>query len=275
MKAIFDDSFFQRFNTWVLPLAIVWSLSSVGVAYLSNNGVERFINRFEPFFEIFHFGQKFGISENFAGAIHSKLVTTTTLVPYPYRINAIYRAQSGSFASISDGKETLIVPLNGQYKNTYHLIGLTDTVAVFRGYGKTYRLRLGHDDILSRKEVITHSIADPLAEASKEKEWHSITYQTVMNQVNAIQNIEKSIDISESRQGEKFMGYRINALDSQSIFGQLGLMSGDVIQSVNNQKLESFADVLTVYSKSPHLRSIKITVLRHNLPKDIVYEITH
>lgn len=274
MKAIFDESLFQRFNTLALPLVVVLSLSTVGEVFLSKTGVEGSVYRFEPFFEIFHFGEKFGIAENFDGAIHSKTVTTKTLVPYPHRLKAIYRADSGSFASINDGKETVIVPLNGKYKNVFHLVGLSDTAAVFQGYGKTYRLRLGYDDNLSRQEMIAHSVFDPLHERTKEKEWHSIPYQTVMNQINDMQNIEKSIDISESRHGSKFMGFRIDSIAPKSIFAQLGLLQGDVIQSVNNQKLASFGDVLTMYGNIPHLRSIRITVLRNNFQKDLVYEIT-
>lgn len=274
MKAIFNESLFQRFNRWALPLVIVWSLASAGGIFLSNVGTEGIVYRFEPFFEIFHFGDKFAIAENFAGAIHSKMVTTTTLVPYAHRIKAIYRSGSGSFTSINDGKETVIVSLRGKYKDAYHLVGLSDSVAVFQGYGKTFRLRLGHDDTLSRQEVTTHAVSDPLQKGIHEKEWHSIAYNTVVNQIEDLGNITKSIDISQSMKGSKLMGYRINSIAPNSLFAQLGLLQGDVIQSVNNQKLESFGDVLTVYAKIAHLKSIRMTVLRNNLQKDIVYEIT-
>ncbi len=274
MKVIFNESIFQRFNSLALPLVIVWTLASTGSIFLSKIGTEGFVYRFEPFFEIFHFGDKFGITDNFAGAIHSKMVTTKTLVSYPHRIKAIYRSKSGSFTSIDDGKETMIIPIRGKYKDVYHLIGLSDSVAIFQGYGKRFNLRLGHDDMLSRQEVLTHSVADESQEGTHEKEWHSIAYKTVINQIEDLQNITKSIDISENMIGSKFMGYRINSIASNSLFAQLGLLQGDIIQSVNNQKLESFGDVLTVYAKIPHLRSIRMTILRNNIQKDIVYEIT-
>lgn len=69
------------------------------------------------------------------------------------------------------------------------------------------------------------------------------------------------------------MGYRVNAIAPNSLFSQLGLQRGDVIQSFNNQKLESFADVLMIYGRMPQLRSIRLSVQRNNLQKDIVYEI--
>lgn len=273
MNPIFNESLLQRLNAIALPVVVAWSISIAGGVFLSNTAIEGFINRFEPFFEIFHFGKKFAIAEHFDGAIHSKTVTTKTLVPYPHRIKAIYRAPSGSFISISDGKETLVVPLGGTYK-AYKLIDLSDTTAVFRGYGKTYRLRLGFDDVLSKEEVVTHSVPDPSHPAGEESEFHAIAYQTVIRQMKDIQNVGKYIDISEVVKGSKITGFRVNSIAPESIFAQLGIVQGDIIQSVNNQKLESYADALTVYSQVPRLRSIQITVLRNNLSKDIVYEIT-
>lgn len=274
MKPIFNESLLQRLNSLLLPVVVAWSFSIAGGVFLSNTAMEGFVNRFEPFFEIFYFGKKFAIAEHFDGAIHSKTVTTQTLVPYPHRIKAIYRAPSGSFISISDGKETLVVPLGGTYKGVFKLIDVSDSTAIFRGYGKTYRLRLGFDDMLSRQEVVTHSIPDPLHPAGVENEVHAIAYQTVIRQMKDIQNVGKYIDISEVLKGSKITGFRVNSIAPESIFAQLGIAQGDIIQSVNNQKLESYADALTVYSQVPRLRSIQITVLRNNLPKDIVYEIT-
>lgn len=274
MNPIFNESWFKRFNTLMLPLAVVWSITNAGGMFLSGSAIEGYASQQESFFEIFHFGEKFGIASHFGGAIHSKTVTTPTLVPDPHRIKAIYRSATGSFVSISDGQETAIVPLGGVYKKVFRLISLTDTAAVFRGYGNTYRLRLGCRDNLSRQEMIAQPVPDSGEDGAQENEWHSIAYQTIVNQMNNLQNLEKTIDISEARKGTKTVGFRVNAIAAESILGQLGILRGDIIQSVNNQKLESFADALNVYSQLPHLRSVRITVLRNNLPKDIVYEIT-
>jgi general secretion pathway protein C len=272
MNKFFNESSLQRFNKLAFPLVFLWSISLFGAIFLPTCTYERFTYPFEPFFEIFHFGEKLALSD-LTSAVHTKTVTLTTLVPYPHRIKGIYRSQTGSFASIYDGKETLIVPLKGTYKGVFRLIGLNDTSAIFQGYGKTYRLRLGKDDNLSRWERLTRSVSTSLEKTAKENLPHAIAYQRVMKQVHDVQNIHKSIDISESRNGSKFMGYRINTIAPDSIFSQLGLQKGDIIYAVNNQKLESFGDVLMIYGRIPQLRSIRLTVQRNNLPKDIVYEI--
>lgn len=274
MRAIFNESALRRFNLLAFPLALCWSLSTIGGAFLSNATQESFVNPFEPFFEVFHFGQKFALSEGTNTSLHTKVVTTTTLVPDPHRIKAIYRSASNSFVTISDATKTTIVPLGGIYKNVFHLISLTDTTTTFRGYGKTCRLRLGHDDPLVRQEVLMSNIADPSQSGLADSELHTITAQTLREQISELPHIEKNVDASAVIVGGKTLGFRINALPPQSVYAQLGIQNGDVIHSVNNKKLESYAAVLSLYSQIQNMRNIRITLERNNLQKEIVYEIT-
>ncbi len=274
MNPIFNELHLRRFNLLAWPLVVAWSISTIAGIFLSSASVEKFSSPFEPFFEIFHLGEKFGLTHYGEATINTKKVTTTTLVPDAHRIKAIYRSSTDSFVSISDAKTTSIVPLHGEYKGIFRLIGLNDSSAVFRGYGKTYRLRLGYDDNLSRQEIVTRSVSDGTQPGTLENEWRTIAYQTIKEQMDDIQSIGKTIDIIPNQEGSKITGFRVNSIAETSIFSQLGVLKGDIIQSVNNQKLESYADALAVVSQLPRLRSIRITVLRNNLQKDIVYEIT-
>lgn len=215
MRAIFNESLLRRFNLLMLPVALCWSLSTLGGTFLSNVAQESFANPFEPFFEVFHFGQKFALSAGANAAMHTKSLSTTTLVPDPHRIKAIYRSSSDSFVTISDATKTTIVPLGGVYKNVFHLVSLTDSTATFRGYGKTYRLRLGHDDPLARQETLLASVSDP--SQFDEGESHTITAQTLKEQISQLPNIEKNVDASAVVVGGKTLGFRINTLDRKSV----------------------------------------------------------
>lgn len=274
MNPIFNELHLRRFNLLAWPLVAAWSISTIIGIFLSTASVEKFSSPFEPFFEIFHLGEKFGLSNYGEATINTKKVTTTTLVPDPHRIKAIYRSASDSFVSISDATATTIIPLHGKYKGAFRLISLNDASALFRGYGKTYRLRLGHNDNLSRQEVVTRSVSDGVQPGILENEWRTIAYQTLKEQMDDLQNIGKTIDITPTLSGSKISGFRVNTIAETSMFFHLGVLKGDIIQSVNNKKLESYADALAVVSQLPRLRSIRITVLRNNLQKDIVYEIT-
>lgn len=274
MNLLFNDLLLRRFNRLMLPIALMWSLATVGGMFLPQSTTEGFVGNFTSFFELFRLGEKFALVEQTDGVLKGKLVTSTTLVPDVHRIKAIYRSQSDSFVSISDTKTTTIVSLNGLYKNAFRLIGVNDTAAVFRGYGKTYRLRLGFDDNLSRQEVVTRSVSDPSQIGSVDSEWRTVAYKTLKDQMDNIQNIGKTIDVTPAYKGPKITGFKVKTIAPTSIFAHLGILQGDVIQSVNNKKLESYPDALAVLTQLPHLRSIRITVLRNNLQKDIVYEIT-
>jgi len=274
MKLLFNEFALRRFNLLALPFVVVWSLSTLGGAFLSTTSQERFASAFDPFFNIFHLGQKFGLSDHFEGAIHTKTVSTTTLVPEPHRIKAIYRSYDDSFISISDGKLSTVVPLHGVYKNHFRLVALTDTTALFRGFGKSYRLRLGEDDNLARQEVVKRTIADPAHPDTKHDEWRSIPYQTIAEQLSNLQTLGKKLDITPEMSQGKITGFRVNSIAPDVVFAQMGIVNGDIIQSVNNKKIESYPDMLALISQVPHLRSIRIVVLRNNLDKELIYEIT-
>ena len=274
MKLNFNESHLRWFNALMFPLAMFWTLSTIGERFLSNPPEEQSSSSFESFFEIFHFASKFGITETISGSTHSKTISKTTLVPDIHRVKAIYRSNSDSFVSISNGQKTLIVPLGGTYKEAFKLISLSETTATFRGYGKNYPLRLGHDDPLARKETLTQTISDTSDNISSTEETHSFSRLALAAEINDLQTIENSIDLSPLTENDKTTGFRVDSVSPDSLFAKLGLVSGDIILSVNNAKIQSYADALAIYTKIPHLHSIRISVMRNNLQKDLIHEIT-
>lgn len=271
MNPIFNESFLSRFNTYALPVAVIWTLSSAGSMFLSSTPQEGYAQNEEGFFEIFRFGDKFALPKYVRGG-KGKTVTKTTLVPSPHQVKAIFRSEEGSFVTIDDGRECLIVPLHGIYKNTFRLVGMNDEAAIFRGHGKNYRIRLGYQDNLETEQSVTLTLDDTNADG--EGEWHTITQTRLIEGMNNIKNLLKTISIRDVRSGDKIAGFKVERIASDSVFAQLGVIQGDVIESVNNKKLESYADVLGVYNQVPHMKSICITVVRNNQHKDLLYEIT-
>lgn len=273
MNPVFDESFLKRFNTLALPLALVWSMSTLGGIFLSKAPVEGAAERFETFFELFRFGDKFGIVTQTAGASHGKTVTTTTLVPSGHRVKAIYRSAFASYVSISDGKETTVVPLHGRYKKDFTLIGISDSAAVFSGFGKSYRLRLGFEDNLARRKTVSVMVEETAAD-TRESEWRTVSREVLVEQMQNMNRLDKHIDLEILRAGDRVNGFRVERIAAESVLARLGIVQGDIIVSVNNKKLESYGDALAVYRQVPQMRNIRITVLRNNLHKDLLYEIT-
>lgn len=273
MNPIFNELFFRKFNHLFMPIALVWSLFNIGALFLPQQGIADHAETFEPFFEMMRLGDKFLLDQT-SNTLKSKTITTTEWVPSPHRVKAIFRSPSASFISINDGKTTQVVALGKKYKKEYTLIGLNDHAAIFKGNGKSYRLRLGYDDPLSFQQSVTRSVEETSANAPHKNQWLTLPRDDVIRQAKDLKDISKKIKLGEVYKENKIDGFRVNAIDTNSIFATLGLLPGDIIVAVNNKKLTSYADAFSVYNKIGRMHSIQITVLRNNLQKEIVYEIT-
>jgi general secretion pathway protein D len=201
-------------------------LIDIGRGVLSKTPVEKYPEQFETFFELFRFGDKFGISSTMEGTLNTKTVSKTTIVPAPYRIKAIYRSSSDSYVSISDGKETTIVPLHGRYKKDFTLIGVSDKAAIFRGFGKSYRLRLGFDDPLAKKETIMVALEEPNSPANHENEWRSIPRSVLVDQMRDMNQLSQYIDLKLLPSSATVNGFKVETLASESVFAQMGVVQG-------------------------------------------------
>jgi type II secretory pathway component PulC len=272
MKQLFNDQWLKQFNLFAAPIAIVWTLAGLSGLFLEQKSVQEHINHNENFFELFIFGEAFGLRENLQGGSGGKMVTTTMLVAKPHKLKAILRSTSGSFGVINDGNSSSVVALGGLYKKNYHLVALSSNTALLRGNGKSYRLRLGKEDSLEVMEKVERFVADPAKKQGYE--WHTITHRELMAKMDDISKINQEIVITPQNLGRETGGFKVEMLTSSSLFAKLGVLQGDIISSVNNRPLLSYADALSIYNKLPQIRSIKITVLRNNQPKDLVYEVT-
>jgi type II secretion system protein C len=277
MKVIFNNSNFKKFNYICIPLITFWSLSNIGGSFLSQQSIEGFSNNKDSFFELFRFSDKFGISklsEKTNSMGEGKKVLTKTLIDVPHILKGTYRSNEKSFISIENGNKTDIVFLNKVYNNNLKLISIGERTATFKGFGKLFKLTIGINGSLPKEEVTTNIVYDTPKAIKETEEWRSISHDSVVEQTSDIMNINKKINFSIVRDEDSIVGFRVEDIDSNSIFSQLGIIQGDVIESVNNKKLQSYADIMQIYNKIPQMRSIRISIKRNNLQKDVVYEIT-
>lgn len=68
-------------------------------------------------------------------------------------------------------------------------------------------------------------------------------------------------------------GMKIASMKSSSFFRRLGLRRGDVITSVNDQKITSVQDAMNVYKQLQQGNSITVGLKRHNRQRTINYNI--
>ena len=58
-----------------------------------------------------------------------------------------------------------------------------------------------------------------------------------------------------------------------SVFEKLGLKANDVIKSINNNSLNSYADAFNVYNNIGDTKYLNIEILRNNEVMELNYEI--
>lgn len=91
-----------------------------------------------------------------------------------------------------------------------------------------------------------------------------------------ITNVEKvwsNIAISEIKNGEVINGFKIDRINKDSVFAKLGLKEGDIIKSVNNSVLNSYAEAFKIYNNIGNTNYINMEILRNNEVMELNYEI--
>ena len=73
--------------------------------------------------------------------------------------------------------------------------------------------------------------------------------------------------------GNKIEGFKIERINKDSAFAKLGLKEGDIIKSVNNSVLESYADAFKVYNNMENTKYLNMEILRNNEIVELNYEI--
>ncbi|MGH8336787.1 MAG: type II secretion system protein GspC, partial [Gammaproteobacteria bacterium] len=74
-------------------------------------------------------------------------------------------------------------------------------------------------------------------------------------------------------EGGKSVGFRLFAIRQNSLFDQIGLKNGDVIQSVNGADLSDPAKALALFQQLRNEQSITMNVLRNKANVTVGYQI--
>ena len=88
-----------------------------------------------------------------------------------------------------------------------------------------------------------------------------------------MEKIWNNISIKEIQNENKIEGFKIERINKDSAFAKLGLKEGDIIKSVNNSVLESYADAFKVYNNMENTKYLNMEILRNNEIVELNYEI--
>lgn len=91
--------------------------------------------------------------------------------------------------------------------------------------------------------------------------------------VNDIDKVWSNIAIKEIKKDKKIDGFEVFKVAKDSVFDKLGLKQGDIIKSINNNVLGSYADAFEVYNNINNTKYLNIEILRDNEIMELNYEI--
>lgn len=192
-----------------------------------------------------------------------------------YTLKAIYSTSSNAGWINVESKRNNKSYILSQYEklDSYLLTKLYKNYVVFEKAGKEYKLSLKEESQRVSYEIKNTS-NKKLNETLKVEGDSVVVKRNYLNSyVNNIEKVWNNISIKEIRKNGKIDGFKVFKVKKDSVFDKLGLKRGDIIKSVNNNVLSSYADAFKVYNNISSTKYLNIEILRNNEIMELNYEI--
>jgi len=269
-----DISRYSKTVVTLLILAAIAKALSLGTIYfLNKKGVSQVIdNSYTMPYKSYRFSKSFGVvdvvvkSEDVA-KVNQPIYNLSSL-----ELKAIYKTHNGGFIVALDntkGKRSVFIKMLSEY-NGYTLKELTNEKATFERNGQKYKLEFKKK---KSSALMSEPIARPKSPKYSDDVIRAVSKSEVHKYTKDFKSIWKSISIKEVKQNGKIDGFKVTSIKQGTIFDKLGLKKDDIIMSVNNKPMKSYASAFKIYKDVKTMTSLKITVKRNNQIKDLEYEI--
>ena len=198
------------------------------------------------------------------------------------KLLAIYNASDLTVVTVEYKKKTKVLG-KGEEINGFVLEGAGSNFATFSKASKTYKVNL----LKSKKDsksIGTIEKAKPSSPSTKKSAKpvgdvvdagdHKIVDKSLLNHyAKNIDDIYKDIGITDIKKGEKVEGFRISFIRKGSPFAKLGLKRGDIIKSINGQKIDSYNAAFSVYKNIENIENLTMVIQRGKEEMELEYEV--
>lgn len=273
MKGIFMNinfnNLFQKVKPFVYIVLFAYLLGVVFFFYLPKNGAD-FIQNQSLFLDYKKYNFYSNIKKTQEETKKTEQNSNPILNLSKYELKAVYyTSPSKGWISIEDkGNNESYILKNGEQIDGYELFEIFKTYVIFKKSSKEYKLEI------KEKEISNYDMNQSNNEEINIKNNGAIVNREYLN--SYLTNMEKiwnNISIKEIQNGNKIDGFKIESINKDSAFTKLGLKEGDIIKSVNNSVLESYADAFKVYNNMENTKYLNMEILRNNEIVELNYEI--
>lgn len=131
----------------------------------------------------------------------------------------------------------------------------------------------GKDEILNIKEgsALGGEEEVPIPEITNEGTTKVISRSSVQESMNNIHELLSQVRVRPYFRDGKADGLLVTDIQSESLFAELGLKNGDVVQGIDDRIIQSPEDVLEVYKKFQLGSEVALRLMRNNEQKIINY----
>ena len=262
----------------LIPYAFIvlfaYILSTVAFFYLPKSGVD-FVQKSSTVLEYRQYNGFYSQIKPAKTVKKTQNRTTRTIQNLSsYTLKGIYSTSSNGGWIIVENKRTKKSHFLSQDEvlDGYLLVRLYKKYVVFEKNSKEYKL-----DMQQKNENVKYEVTRKVDNTNENIIVNNDSVKVKRDYLNSyVNNIEKvwnNIAINEIRQNGKIDGFKVENVNKNSVFGKLGLRKGDVIKSINNNVLNSYADAFKVYNNINSTKYLNIEILRDNEIMELNYEI--
>lgn len=191
-----------------------------------------------------------------------------------YTLKGIYSTTSNGGWIIIENKGNRKSSFISQFEEVdgYILTKLYKKYVIFEKQAKEYKL-----DMQVNNQNVKYEVSRTVNNVDENIVVDNDNVKVKRNYLNSyINNIDKvwnNIAINEVKRNGKIDGFKVGRVNEKSVFGKLGLKKDDIIKSINNNVLGSYADAFKVYNNINNTKYLNIEILRNNEIMELNYEI--
>lgn len=267
MSKISNSFMLQVVIKLLILLAIAKSISLAIWWFSPSDGVELQIeDNYSPKYQRVDFSNMLEGDPSIQNGSTASLTSSSGVSIKNMILKGLYGDGSNGFAIValkSSAKKTSIVSVGDEFSGYILKTILSDSV-IFTKASTEYVLEMYQRSALSK------ALGTGVNESSYPV---GISRKDITFYANNPKQIWKDIAISEVKEGEEIKGFKVNSINEKSKMYELGLKKGDLIVEVNNVRLKSYKDAISIYKDIANITSVQVVVLRNNIEMELVYEI--
>jgi len=279
MKHLFKSKGFKNLIGILLILLIAkLTWLSIGMLWLSSDGVdhEKKSRNKSLYYRV-------KLTPNEASAPVKAPVKAPVGSIRDIKLIAVYNASDTTVVTVEYKRKTKILG-RGDTINGFVLEGGGSTYAIFTKDAKSYRVDLlkpkNSDASKSSIKVSSHSKKKVLSEPEKVEgeivdagDHRIVDKSLISHYANNMDDIYKNIGITDLKEGNKVVGFKISFVKRGSPFAKLGLKRGDIIKSVNGEEINSYNAAFNAYGNIKDVENLTLVIIRGKKEMELEYEI--